>query len=244
MVADMARGASSASSTVLVALPDSVRAAELARALGAEHLMPVMAFTTTALTDFAADPNVTAVVVDPAVGSPPGTTPGMAALIGRVRAVTAAPIVLLGFVPGNGWGRIGEEIDGLLGADASAADVVGTVLTAVARRGGTADEVVGWTDLVVDLRNYEAWQGARRLVLTPTELRVLGGLVAAGGDVVTKQDLHKAAWGTPGVHDDNRLQAHVRRLRTKLADPDSEPACRIRTVRGVGFRLEPAGALS
>jgi Transcriptional regulatory protein, C terminal len=244
VVADMARGASSASSTVLVALPDSVRAAELARALGAEHLMPVMAFTTTALTDFAADPNVTAVVVDPAVGSPPGTTPGMAALIGRVRAVTAAPIVLLGFVPGNGWGPIGKEIDGLLGADASAADVVGTVLTAVARRGGAADEVVGWTDLVVDLRNYEAWQGARRLVLTPTELRVLGGLVAAGGDVVTKQDLHKAAWGTPGAHDDNRLQAHVRRLRTKLADSDSERACRIRTVRGVGFRLEPAGALS
>jgi hypothetical protein len=240
----MARGASSTSSTVLVALPDGERAAELARALGAEHLMPVMAFTTAALTDFAADPNVTAVVVDPAVGSPPGTTPGMAALIGRVRAVTAAPIVLLGFVPGHGWGPIGEEIDGLLGADASAADVVGTVLTAVARRGGAADEVVAWTNLVVDLRNYEAWQGARRLVLTPTELRVLGGLVAAGGDGVTKPDLHKAAWGTAGTHDDNRLQAHVRRLRKKLADPDSERACCIRTVRGVGFRLEPAGALS
>lgn len=240
----MDRGLSNASSAVLVALPDGERAAEIARALGAEHLMPVMAFATDALTDFAADPSVTAVVVDPAVGSPPGTPPGMAALIGRVRAVTAAPIVLLGFVPGDGWGPIGDEIDGLLGADASAAEVVGTVLTAIARRGGAADEVVAWADLVVDLRNYEAWQGTRRLALTPTELRVLGGLVAAGGDVATKQDLQKAAWGTAGAHDDNRLQAHVRRLRSKLADPAAERTCRIRTVRGVGFRLEPADAFS
>ncbi len=240
----MDRGLSSASSAVLVALPDGERAAEIARALAAEHLMPAMAFTTSALTDFAADPNVAAVVVDPAVGSPPGRTPGMAALIRRVRAVTAVPIVLLGFVPGDGWGPIGDEIDGLLGADASAADVVGTVLTAIARRRVAADELVTWADFVVDLHNYEAWQGARRLVLTPTELRVLGGLVAAGGDVVTKQDLQKAAWGTAGAHDDNRLQAHVRRLRSKLADPEAERTCRIRTVRGVGFRLEPAGAFS
>ena len=215
----MDRGLSSASSAVLVALPDGERAAEIARALAAEHLMPAMAFTTSALTDFAADPNVAAVVVDPAVGSPPGKTPGMAALIRRVRAVTAVPIVLLGFVPGDGWGPIGDEIDGLLGADASAADVVGTVLTAIARRRVAADEVVAWADLVVDLHNYEAWQGARRLVLTLTELRVLGGLVAAGGDVVTKQDLQKAAWGTAGAHDDNRLQAHVRRAQVEAGRP-------------------------
>jgi DNA-binding winged helix-turn-helix (wHTH) protein len=240
----MDRGLSSASSAVLVALPDGQRAAEIARALAAEQLMPVLAFTPAALTDFAADPKVAAVVVDPAVGSPSGTTPGMAALIGRVRAVTAAPIVLLGFVQGNGWGPIGDEIDGLLGANASAADVVGTVLTVIARRGVAADEVVAWADLVVDLRNCEAWQGTRRLVLTPTELRVLGGLVVAGGGVVTKHDLQKAALGSAGAHDDNRLQAHVRRLRTKLADPDAERTCRIRTVRGVGFRLEPAGASS
>jgi hypothetical protein len=240
----MATGLSSAWGAVLVAHPDGQRAAEIARALAAERLMPVMAFTTAALTDFAADPNVAAIVVDPAVGSPTGSTPGMAALIGGVRAVSAAPVVLLGFVPGDGWGPIGDEIDGLLGADASAADVVGTVLTAIARRGGAADEVVAWMDLVVNLRNYDAWQGTRRLVLTPTELRVLGGLVAARGDVVTKHDLQTAAWGSAGAHDDNRLQAHVRRLRTKLVDPGAERTCRIRTVRGVGFRLEPAGALS
>ena len=67
-------------------------------------------------------------------------------------------------------------------------------------------------------------------------------LVAAHGDVVTKHDLQKAAWGSAGTHDDNRLQAHVRRLRSKLTDPAGDPSARLRTVRGVGFRLEPPRA--
>ena len=151
---------------------------------------------------------------------------------------------MLGFVPGDGWGQAGDHADGLLGTDASAADIVGTVLTAVARR-GPADEVVACADLVVDLRNYEAWQGTRRLSLTPTELRLLGVLVAAQSDVVTKHDLQKAAWGSAGAHDDNRLQAHMRRLRHKLTNTAESPAdaCGVRTVRGVGFRLEPAQTL-
>ncbi len=239
-MADVDRALSGGSTAVLVALPDGERAATISRALAAEHLMPVMAFTSDTLVDFAADRAVSAVVIDPSMdGDDPGD-PGPT-LIRRVRHVTAAPIVLLGFVPGEGWSATGEAIDGLLGTDASAADVVGSVLTAIARR-GSAEEVVACAELVIDVRNYEAWQGTRRLALTPTELRVLAVLVAARGDVVTKHDLQKAAWGSAGTHDDNRLQAHVRRLRSKLADPASDAACRVRTVRGVGFRLEAPGA--
>ncbi len=234
------RALSGGSTAVLVALPDGDRAAAISRALAAEHLMPVMAFTCDTLVDFAADRAVSAVVVDPSMDGDDPVGPGPT-LIRRVRTVTAAPIVLLGFVPGDGWSTTGEAIDGLLGADASAADVVGSVLTAMARR-GSGEEVVACADLVIDVRNYEAWQGTRRLSLTPTELRVLAVLVAAHGDVVTKRDLQKAAWGSAGTHDDNRLQAHVRRLRSKLVDPVGAAAGRLRTVRGVGFRLEPPGA--
>src|SRR5262245_43721151 len=168
-VTEAERALSGGTSAVLVALPDGERAAAIARALAEEHLMPVMAFTTAALLDFAADRFVAAVVVDPD-GLDPATTSGRTprapttptTLIDKVRAVTAAPIVVLGFVPGDGAGPAGDQVDGLLGANASAADVVGTVLTAIAR-GGAADEVVTCAELVVDLRNYEAWQGVRRL---------------------------------------------------------------------------------
>lgn len=239
---DVDRARAEGAGAVLVAVPDSRRAAAIARALAAEHLMPVMAFTGPALVDFAADPAVAAVVVDPDVAGPDDDASRRTPIVQRVRSVTGAPLVVLGFVPGDRHGPIHGDVDGLLGPDAPAADVVGTVLTALARRGNAADEVVAYADLVVDVRNYEAWQGTRPLTLTPTELRVLGVLVAAQGDVVTKRDLQKAAWGSAGAHEDNRLQAHVRRLRAKLdGDARSGPS-RLRTVRGVGFRLEPAGA--
>jgi DNA-binding response OmpR family regulator len=243
-MADVERTHGAATSIVLVAVPDGDRAAAIARALAAEHLMPVVAFSRDALLGFAADGHVAAVVID--IDLEPGVACGdRPALLPAVRAVTAAPIVVLGFVPGVGPDALGTGADDLLGRDASPADVVGSVLTALAR-GVPADEVMACADLVVDLRNYEAWRGSQRLALTPTEIRVLGALVGAQGDVVTKHDLQRAAWGTAGAHDDNRLQAHMRRLRSKLDGAVGDPGCRVRTVRGVGFRLERdlgAGAL-
>jgi two-component system copper resistance phosphate regulon response regulator CusR len=234
-MADMGITRTAGGNVVLVALPDGERAADLGRALAAEHLMPVMAFDGEALRTFATDQSFAAVVVDPAIEDAVGAR----TLLDTVRAATPAPIVVLGFVPGDGAGALAPGISGLLGADASPADVVGTVVTAIAR-GLPQGEVVACAELVVDLRNFEAWQGTRRLDLTPTELRLLGALVGAHGDLVTKQSLQRSAWGTAGAHDDNRLQAHIRRLRTKLQEP-GDPCAHLRTVRGLGFRLDLPG---
>jgi DNA-binding response OmpR family regulator len=232
-MADMGSSRPTPGNVVLVAIPDSERAAAVGRALAAEHLMPVMAFDGDAVASFAADQAFAAVVVDPALDGPMPSR----SLLDTLRAATPAPIVVLGFVPGDGPTTVAGGISGLLGADAPAADVVGTVVTAIAR-GGHHEEVVACGDLVVDLRNFEAWQGAARLDLTPTELRLLGALVAAHGDLVTKQELQRAAWGTAGAHDDNRLQAHIRRLRSKLSDVADDGHHHVRTVRGLGFRFD------
>jgi DNA-binding winged helix-turn-helix (wHTH) protein len=232
-MADVERSWGHVTGAVLVAIPDSGRAAPIARALAAEQLMPVVAFTAAALTSFAADQDFATVVVDPAIDarSDPCT------LLDTLRATTPAPIVVLGYVPGDGAAALAPGISGLLGADAPAADVVGTVVTAIAR-GRLGDEVLASDDLMVDSRNFEAWRGTQRLDLTPTELRLLATLVAADGDLVTKQTLQKAAWGSANAHDDNRLQAHMRRLRTKLDGGGTNAHSRVRTVRGLGFRLE------
>jgi DNA-binding response OmpR family regulator len=235
---DVGATRSPASDIILVGMPECERTADVGRALAAEHLMPVMAFDREALMRFAVDRDFAAVVVDPALDP----SIESATLLDTLRAATPAPVVVLGFVPGDGTRAQAAGISGLLGADASAADVVGTVVTAIAHR-GQGDEVVACDHLVVDLRNFEAWHGTHRLDLTPTELRVLGALVSAHGDLVTKHELQRAAWGSAGAHDDNRLQAHIRRLRTKLANASGDGAgeCQVRTVRGLGFRLDHAG---
>ena len=76
---------------------------------------------------------------------------------------------------------------------------------------------------------------ARALAVTPTEFKVLVALVLAKGAVVTKADLQAQLWGTKSAVDDKRLEAHIRRLRSKLGDLHGSPF--LLTVRGRGFRL-------
>jgi DNA-binding response OmpR family regulator len=222
-----------AAGTVMVAVPDGGLATPIAEALAAERLMPVLVFSRSALLAFAADQTFAAIVVDPCLD--PKADP--ARLLSEIRAATPVPLVVLGYAPGEGAPLVDHGIAGLLGTSAPPTDVVGTVVAAIANSDGDA-EVVSHGDLVVDTRNFEAWCGVDVLDLTPTELRLLAALVGAHGDLVGKRVLQEAAWGTSSGHDDNRLQAHIRRLRTKLSSGDGEGSAMLKTVRGLGFRLE------
>jgi hypothetical protein len=114
VMSDVGATRSPASDIILVGMPDGERTADIGRALAAEHLMPVMAFDGEALMRFAADRDFAAVVVDPALD--PSNEP--ATLLETLRAATPAPVVVLGFVPGDGTRAPTAGIGGLLGADA------------------------------------------------------------------------------------------------------------------------------
>jgi two-component system, OmpR family, response regulator MtrA len=71
--------------------------------------------------------------------------------------------------------------------------------------------------------------------LTRTEFRLLVELAAAGGRVVTREDLLRRVWGYDYFGDTRLLDVHVRRLRRKIErDPDA-PEC-VLTVRGRGYK--------
>jgi len=74
------------------------------------------------------------------------------------------------------------------------------------------------------------------LRLTLTELRLLSELAAAGGRVVTREQLLERVWGYDYFGDTRLLDVHVRRLRRKVEDDPSSPRL-VLTVRGVGYRL-------
>ena len=234
---DVGATRSPATDIVLVGLPGGERTVDIGRS--PPRTSCPSGRSTATRSALAPDRDVAAVVVDPAFD--PSVEP--AALFEALRAATPAPIVVLGLVPGDVSTVPAPGISGLLRADAPAAEVVGTVVTAIAHR-FQGDEVVAFDHLVVDLHNFGAWHGSHRLDLTLTELRVLGALVSAHGDLVTKHELQRAAWGSASAHGDSRLQAHIRRLRAKLANaPGGSGAghCQVRTVRGLGFRLDHAG---
>jgi two-component system phosphate regulon response regulator PhoB len=147
-----------------------------------------------------------------------------------------------------------ENLDQLAGFRAGADDYITKPFSmelliarvdAVLRRssGTTASDTDGHLSLGpvrVDMATFQAWNEDELLQLTATEFRILAGLVASNGRVLSRRDLIGAAMG-PGVTITERtIDVHVTAIRRKLG----EQADIIRTVRGVGYRAvhEPIDA--
>ncbi|WP_433505862.1 response regulator [Pseudonocardia halophobica] len=76
--------------------------------------------------------------------------------------------------------------------------------------------------------------------LTRTEFRLLTELAAAGGKVVSREDLLRRVWGYDYLGDTRLLDVHIRRLRCKI-EPDPDRPTLVLTVRGAGYRAAGAG---
>jgi two-component system, OmpR family, response regulator MtrA len=76
--------------------------------------------------------------------------------------------------------------------------------------------------------------------LTRTEFRLLVELAAAGGRVVTREELLKRVWGYDYFGDTRLLDVHIRRLRRKIERDPDDPEC-VLTVRGRGYKAGVPG---
>jgi DNA-binding response OmpR family regulator len=76
-----------------------------------------------------------------------------------------------------------------------------------------------------------------RVSLTKTEFLLLCELTENIGLVLTRERLLERVWGYDYLGDGRLVDAHVRRLRTKI-EPDPAHPTLIVTVRGLGYRLE------
>jgi two-component system, OmpR family, response regulator len=74
-----------------------------------------------------------------------------------------------------------------------------------------------------------------RIVLTPTEYRLLATLMQHHGQVVRRRTLVGVGWPHGAIVHDNMLDAFIVRLRRKLARLPEGPS--IETVRGVGYSI-------
>ena len=79
--------------------------------------------------------------------------------------------------------------------------------------------------------------GDVEIPLTRTEFRLLSALATASGAVVSREQLLERVWDYGYFGDTRLLDVHIRRLRRKV-EPDPARPKLIRTVRGVGYRLE------
>lgn len=91
----------------------------------------------------------------------------------------------------------------------------------------------------VDLNGHQLQIDGQNVELTRREWRVLESLAHNLGRVVSKERLLQAMVGWEQETSANAIETHVSRLRAKLGD-----AAVIRTVRGLGYRLDDPGTLA
>jgi two-component system, OmpR family, response regulator len=78
-------------------------------------------------------------------------------------------------------------------------------------------------------------RGNSRVMLTPTEFRLMAALVARPNEVMRRAALIATAWPDGAIVHNNTLDAYMARIRRKLREVD--PDATLETVRGVGYVL-------
>jgi two-component system OmpR family response regulator len=95
-------------------------------------------------------------------------------------------------------------------------------------------------EIVLDLRARAARRGNTPLDLTVTEWNLLECLLRHPGQVLTRQQILDYVWSYESNVQPSMVEVYVSYLRRKLNRPGRRDP--IKTIRGVGYRLEPNDA--
>jgi DNA-binding response OmpR family regulator len=165
-------------------------------------------------------------------------------LLRRVRAASDVPVIMLT--------GLGSEADRVLGLRTGADDYVvkpfsPAELTAriesVLRRARLVEPLGNTTlfgTIEIDTASREVYVRGVPADLTPKEFDLLAFLVGSPRQVFTRGQLLDQVWSSSADwQDPSTVTEHVRRLRLKIEDDPERPRLLV-TVRGVGYRYEPA----
>ncbi len=164
----------------------------------------------------------------------------------RLRRRGPVPVIMLT--------ALGEQSDRVVGLEVGADDYVtkpfsprelvlrvGSVLRRTRGASMSAlneQQVLRGGAVEVDLAAHRVTKSGVDLSLTSREFDLLTFLLAHPGEAFTRTELMQRVWGW--CHgDESTVTVHVRRLREKVEDDATGPRL-IRTVRGVGYRLDPS----
>ena len=161
--------------------------------------------------------------------------------IRRAPASRTLPIVML-----TARGEEGDRIRGLnSGADDyvvkpfSPAELIARLRAVIRRAQPTsAEEVLRFADLALDLVAHRVSRGGRPIHLGPTEFRLLRFLMQHPGRVFSREQLLDQVWGHDVYVEARTVDVHIRRLRKAINVGGAHDL--VRTVRSAGYALDEA----
>ncbi len=100
------------------------------------------------------------------------------------------------------------------------------------------ENVFSLRGLMLNLDTHECMLDEKPLSLTPIEFSILWLLCETPGKVIPAEEIFERVWGEKYLNNaNNTVMVHIRHLREKLRDSSERPKY-IRTVWGVGYKLE------
>jgi DNA-binding response OmpR family regulator len=96
--------------------------------------------------------------------------------------------------------------------------------------------------IAADFVKFEAKRGGRMIELTPREFKILRLFCESAGKVVTRNELLDKVWGYDVFPTTRTVDNHIVKLRKAIEDDPANPRF-ILSVRGVGYKFDPTGAL-
>jgi two-component system, OmpR family, alkaline phosphatase synthesis response regulator PhoP len=155
----------------------------------------------------------------------------------RIRQTSQVPIIFLTARDGEVDRVLGLELgaDDYLTKPFSPAELVARV-KAVLRRvdGAPPPEVVQAGRVTIDAGRREVRVDDAVVELTTKEFDLLRFLADRPGLVMSRQQILDGVWGYDWYGDPRTVDVHIAQVRKKVGD-----GVEIRTVRGVGYRLDP-----
>lgn len=160
----------------------------------------------------------------------------------EIRKISNTPIIMLT--------AKGETFDKVLGLELGADDYMVKPfetkeliarVKAVLRRSDAKDEhqdkEISFTNLSINISNYEIKINGKIVEIPPKELELLYFLASNPNRVFTREQLLEEVWGFDYFGDSRTVDVHIKRLREKL-EQVKDANWQLKTVWGVGYKFE------
>lgn len=100
----------------------------------------------------------------------------------------------------------------------------------------SSSHILSAADITMNLGNYTVYKKGKKIDLTNKEFEILKLLLEHPDKVYTKAQIYSLIWKEDYFGDENAVNVHISRLRTKIEDDPREPLYII-TVWGIGYKL-------
>ncbi|MBT2662436.1 response regulator transcription factor [Bacillus sp. ISL-45] len=161
--------------------------------------------------------------------------------IQHVRKMSDLPIIML-----TAKGTVQDKVTGLsTGADDylvkpfDEAELLVRVKALLRRTGhsNSAENILKYQGMVIDLIAREAMYEGMRINLTQTEFDILAALIEHRGKVLSREQLVDMIWGIEFMGEDRTVDSHIKNLREKLQKAGVDKSI-VKTVWGIGYKIE------